>query len=77
MVFTVSNLTVTVQQHAENPAPGGRKGHTRYVVECPLASTPEHCGCKKHRNAGVKQCLMLGPWEPVAFVCVWASMAGH
>ena len=75
MVFAVDNLTVTVQQFSPSALPGGRRGYTRYIVECPLHSTAEHCGCKKHRNAGANQCAKFGPWEPVAFVCVWAQMA--
>ena len=75
--FVVDGLVFKVDVWPLSPPPDGRRQYTRYKVNCPLASeSPAHYKCQKSRSVGPAQCE-LGPWEPVAFLCLWAHQCGH
>ena len=78
MRFLVDATVIVVEAWPQVPI-AGQCRYLRYIVQCPVAGLAGsgHCGrCMKRRNAGAAQCR-LGAWEPVAFLLVWASMAGQ
>ena len=75
--FVVDELVFKVDVWPLSPPPDGKRQYTRYKVSCPLASArPEHNKCHRSRSVGPAQCE-LGPWEPVAFLCLWAKQCGQ
>ena len=78
MRFEVDGTVIVVEAWPQVPT-AGQARYIRYIVQCPRAARAAeegHCQRKKRRNAGAPQCR-LGQWEPVAFLLVWASMAGQ
>ena len=75
MQFTVNGIVFTVSRWPLVETSWGPPQYTRYIVHCPLAGNdPKHAKCKKHRNAGPRQCT-LGAWEPIAYLCQWVKEA--
>ena len=76
-LFRGEDLLFWVEEHG---CPGQRNHYTRLGVKCPLASCKHQRKgkpCMKYRNMHEDQQLILGPYEPEAYLRVWASMAGR
>eukprot|EP00969_Alexandrium_andersonii_P215775 9531043-Alexandrium_andersonii.AAC.1 len=75
MRFAVDGLTVVALAWLQVPLAGQSRGR-QFCVQCPLAGTdPGHAGCRKYRNAGLRQRAQFGQWGPSALWVVWASKA--
>ena len=78
MQFTVDHLTFSVVRWPVVPSSDGRAQRTRFFVQCPLAGhVTGHSDCKKYRNASDSHCRAFGPWEPVAYLVLWAGQCNR